>query len=1446
MIAVSYIFISDVEHDHLEKEAKNMLANVEANIRIELLEPQFALSSISQLVRNRILKGDDADVLVKFITDLTEDYPLYEEHKAKLKDIYGIYGIYGIFEIFENKYFVSGSKRPPAGYLPMERPWYKAAVEANGEIAMTYPYTSMRTNNTVITYAQRIFDNNNMPLGVICLDVPIEAVSKYIVSTKLSKNGFGLLVNDKMEFMAHPSPEYIGKSILTVNDEYKKFAETLKQEDEINGYEITNYLNEASIVHFNKLKNGWYLGLMTPKSEYYKSVKMMASFLIVLGIILAGILCLVLIGMINAKEKADIRAKIILDSMPLGVSFWDKNVNCLDCNKKLTSMFGVQSKQEFINKSDSFSPKYQPDGTLSKEKVMEKVRIAYSEGICCFEWLHKKSNGELLPCEQSLIRVEYSDENILIMYTRDSSEIKQATMKINEQSRLLHTTNQVASALLANIDNEIFERSLLNSFEIMGNSLKVDRIQIWHNKVIDGEMSFVLSYGWLSDYGKKCAPLPIGFHVPYRKVYGWEERFLRGECINSSFSALSKNEQDFFAPYDIQFIIVIPMFLDDQFWGFFSINDCRAERNFSKEEIAIINSAVLMIGNAINRHINVVKMREAEGHGQLMLDTMPLSAHIFDKNLKHIDCNLETLRLFEIHSKQECDDAFLDFSPEYQPDGQLSKEKARELIRKTFKIGYKRLEWLHKKPNGELLPCEVTLVRAKYKEDFIVIAYSRDLREIKTKELELKRIAHWYMSILDTIPLPISVTDMESKWTFVNIAVENFLKVKRADIMSKPCRNWNANICQTNNCGIECAKRGINRTYFSHSNSTYKVDVEILKDMDGKPSGYVEIVEDVTELQKMMKLQTEAEAISRAKSAFLAKMSHEIRTPMNAILGIAEIQMRNRNLTPEAKEAICKIYDSGEFLLQIINDVLDLSKIEAGKMDLMPVKYEVVNLINDTVQLNIMRNSNPIEFKVQVDENIPCLLIGDEIRIKQILNNLLSNAFKYTKKGEILFSISVEKLLGDSDVQICFRVSDTGEGMTKEQLEHLYDEYTRFNLEPKHMVQGTGLGMNIARNLINAMNGTISVDSEIGKGSTFTVQLPQKIADAKILGKQMAENLQTFRLFSNSRKKQNQQITHRYMSYGKVLIVDDVDTNLYVMKGLLVPYGLSIDTAVSGFEAIEKIKSGKQYDIIFMDHMMPEMDGIEATKLIRDLNYTHPIVALTANAIAGQAEKFLKSGFNDFISKPVDTRLLNATLNKFVHDKKAEIETMNKTMPEKNMVLLTIFVRDAKKAINVMSEILKDIDNASTETLGSFAISAHSMKSALFSIGREDTSEKALELEKAAKEFDKNYIKDNSQDLLADLQAIILQIEAESTERNVKVDEDPLYLHEQLKNIVAACTSYDEKAASISLENLEKMVWTKETKSFLSRVSEHLLRSNFEEAAGIITAFLHKNKKLYI
>ena len=390
-------------------------------------------------------------------------------------------------------------------------------------------------------------------------------------------------------------------------------------------------------------------------------------------------------------------------------------------------------------------------------------------------------------------------------------------------------------------------------------------------------------------------------------------------------------------------------------------------------------------------------------------------------------------------------------------------------------------------------------------------------------------------------------------------------------------------------------------------------------------------------VRSLRKTMDSLEATSHYKSEFLARMSHEIRTPMNAIIGMSELALREQELQ-HVLEHVHTIKRSGTNLLSIINDILDFSKIESGKLEIIPVDYLFPTLIDDIaniIRIKVMESQ--LEFRVNIDDGIPKTLFGDNARLRQVVLNILNNAVKYTPAGFV--SLTVYGKVVDADkVILTIEIADSGRGIKEEDIGRLFDDFEQLDLMRNKNIEGTGLGLAITKNLLAAMGGGISVRSEYGKGSTFTATLPQGISR-----KEISDSEGTASKFR--------------APDAKILVVDDVAINRMVAKGLLTLYEVQIRLCGSGEEAIKAVQA-EEYDLVFMDHMMPGMDGIEATAIIRGLEDERfqklPIVALTANAISGMKEMYLKNGFNDYLSKPIDVQKLNALLEKWIPKEKQQ------------------------------------------------------------------------------------------------------------------------------------------------------------------------------------------------
>ena len=380
-------------------------------------------------------------------------------------------------------------------------------------------------------------------------------------------------------------------------------------------------------------------------------------------------------------------------------------------------------------------------------------------------------------------------------------------------------------------------------------------------------------------------------------------------------------------------------------------------------------------------------------------------------------------------------------------------------------------------------------------------------------------------------------------------------------------------------------------------------------------------------LRKEKRSQQEAEAANMAKSSFLANMSHEIRTPINAILGMNEMILREEK-DPAIRGYAGNIQASGNSLLSIVSDVLDISKIESGKLEIIPVDYEVNSLISDCCNMAACRaKAKELELLVECADNVPMKLCGDETHIRQIIMNLLTNAVKYTEKGTVKLIVSGR--FTDGGFVLKVDVSDTGIGIAEENLPQLFTQFQRFDLRRNRNIEGTGLGLSIVKRLCDLMSGTITARSVLGSGSTFTVELPQKVVDSTPCG---GVNL-------NYSAGAEHEYHHSFEApEAKILAVDDLPVNLLVIANLLKETRIKIDTAGSGRECLDKC-SQQKYDLILMDHMMPEMDGVQTfEKLHGDKsspNFETPVIMLTANALAGMREQYMDVGFADYVSKPV-------------------------------------------------------------------------------------------------------------------------------------------------------------------------------------------------------------------
>lgn len=615
---------------------------------------------------------------------------------------------------------------------------------------------------------------------------------------------------------------------------------------------------------------------------------------------------------------------------------------------------------------------------------------------------------------------------------------------------------------------------------------------------------------------------------------------------------------------------------------------------------------------------------------------------------------------------------------------------------------------------------------------------------------------------------------------------------------------------------------------------------------------------DMLRLVQMKK--EEAEHLADVKSVFLANMSHEIRTPINAMLGMNEMILRECK-QQDVLEYAENIERAGQTLLSLINDILDISKIESGKVEITPEEYDIGMAMHDIENIiGVKAEEKGLELKFEVAEDIPGKLYGDELRIKQILINVLNNAVKYTKRGEIVFCLDWEKI-GQDDILMKVLVSDTGIGMKEEELEHIFDAFQRLDMENNRNIEGSGLGMTITNRFLELMNGNIFIESEYGKGTRVRIEIPQQVVEwtAAYFEESQREN-------TKRRKYQVSFIAPEV----RILAVDDNPMNLSVIRGLLKKTMMQVDLVQSGLEAIEAVQR-EYYDLILMDHMMPQMDGIETMRQIKRLvankNPHAPIIVLTANATAGSEQRYLEEGFDNYLSKPVQAEKLEQMICFYLPKnmverqrtlKEQEKEEWKNEALEKELLdygldmsgglfyldynieqyleTAEVFLRYSAQRKQRVRKLLEDGD------IQGYTIEVHSLKSNGKILGSHELSQMAEKLEEQGLRGNIEYLTKEMDVLEAvwnrteqGIRYLIEQTKREEAKIAEGVGMEESAFLEKKEQIAQLVRQYEEEEAVLELEKLQSQGLSKAQLNEVTRVRELLEEFSYEQALEHLT-----------
>ena len=893
---------------------------------------------------------------------------------------------------------------------------------------------------------------------------------------------------------------------------------------------------------------------------------------------------------------------------------WNANGKIIDVSLETLGFFAVSSKEAFHKTFDELSPLHQPDGRPSKTAMLDQVYSAFAHGAAAFDWLHKKKSGRHVDCHIRLRTAEYFGEKVVCALVTerfgDDAAPLPASAAHDHDHDHIHVMLDCAPIgcyfYNSNFDVIDCNQHVVTMFE-MESKGEMNRSTMMTNAPLhqpNGELSAEYAARQLMaamQHGMSKCP--------------WTARAKSGREFTCEVTGVRITYRGDFA---------IMVYLRETDEDFELARQMKEEYRFRQRLKA-------------------------------MLDAAPMLCAIFDEHGNALEANQGAADLFGFTDRQEYLDNFFRLMPEYQPNGANSRQMVMNSIAQALQDGKRFYNpfWMHQTLDGEPRPTEASLMPVRLDGKDLIIAYARDLRDhFKLKEIE--DVAQQRLkAMLDSSPLLCAIFEEDGTIQETNQSAATLFRLPDKQIYIDRFHDLSPKYQDDGSLSREKVLQklklafDIGRAHFEWMHQTLNgipipCEVYLERVYLGEKHAVIAYVRDMRD-QKEMLTQLEAsfereQAANRAKSRFLSNMSHEIRTPMNAIIGMIAIAKNSGDI---ARKDYClgKIEGAAGYLLGIINQILDMSKIEADKFDLHFHSFEVEKMVrNVTSVLSLQIEEKGLHLAVELGKTIPRFIVSDELRLSQVLTNLLVNAVKFTPEGGTV-TLNISRCPGCSTF-LQVTVADTGIGIAPEHQARLFGAFEQAEADTTHKFGGTGLGLAISKRIVEMMGGRIRAESELGKGSTFIFVVPLETEGAGAHESPAADS-------------PFPEVARGCYAGRTVLLTEDVDINREIVIALLEPTGIKVECAKDGAQALRMFTAEPdRYDMIFMDLQMPTMDGMTATRLIRELGTPKaagiPIVAMTANVFQEDIDECLTNGMNDHLGKPLDFRQMLEKLKQYL------------------------------------------------------------------------------------------------------------------------------------------------------------------------------------------------------